>query len=376
MKKIHVCLISDQPIPNLLPPLLEKPDQAVFLVSPEMWERAERLQKILERRGIAVQPARVASAYDFEAMREACAKIIRDNRIDTELTLNVTGGTKIAALAAFQTFLANHTRIIYLDTANNRLLQLAPKTAAVPVRENLVKINDCLAAYGMNPLPGPASGQMKRRPGLNQLAALLAGDETLLSGFNGAIARQGGKPRFVNCSLNALGEKGEQLAVLLEQCGAARRTGAANLNIPSPDRIFFCHGGWLEEYVYWCVKDLGLQGLDLAMNVEVEWGGKGRRPTKNEFDVLFTHANRLHLISCKASNPRQTASGNRATEALNELDALSDRAGGLFGRAMLVSARRLSGFDRERARKMKIRLVEAEELIKLADHLRDWLGPA
>ncbi|MFH1019535.1 MAG: hypothetical protein V1782_02820 [Pseudomonadota bacterium] len=31
--KVHVCLISDQPIPNLLPLMLEKPAKAVFLVT-------------------------------------------------------------------------------------------------------------------------------------------------------------------------------------------------------------------------------------------------------------------------------------------------------------------------------------------------------
>ena len=205
---------------------------------------------------------------------------------------------------------------------------------------------------------------------------MLVKNEDLLSRLNAAIGRQGKKPQYINISLNELGEGAEKLGEILEGCSVATKTGSAGLNIPSHDKIFFCQGGWLEEYVYWMVKELSLNGLDLAMNVRVEWDGKGRRPTENEFDVLFTHSNRLHLISCKASNPeRETATGSRATEALNELDTLADRAGGLFGRAMLVSARRLSDFDRERSKKMKINLVDGPEVLRLKEHLQAWLFP-
>lgn len=175
--------------------------------------------------------------------------------------------------------------------------------------------------------------------------------------------------------MNELGEKAEGLAVCLEKCGVATQTQAGVINISSEEKIFFCQGGWLEEYVYWTVKSLGIKGLDLALNVSVQWDGKGKKPTENEFDVLFTHSNRLHLISCKASNPeRITATGTRATEALNELDTLSDRAGGLFGRPLLVSARRLSDFDRERAKKMRIELVDGQDVLHLKERIRRWLN--
>lgn len=371
----HVCLISGQPLANLVPLLLEKPQKALFIVSPEMHTQAERLGRVVRPRGITLDFRKVASAYDFTAILKVCEEIITTCPDKEGLTLNVTGGTKIAALAAFQSFYFNNRRIVYLDTFNNTLLQLAPENDAIAMRDNLIKVRDCLVAYGMNPLSGNTPAHpLVRRPGLDDLAKLLVAAGDLLGRLNNAIARCGKNPSFANLALNDLGAGAENLAFLLEGCGAASRTSSAGLNIPSREKIFFCQGGWLEEYVYWAVKDLGLQGLDLAMNVKVEWDGKGKQPTENEFDVLFTHANRLHLISCKAGNPeRQTASGSRATEALNELDALADRTGGLFGRAMLVSARRLSEFDRERARKMKIHLVEAEAVNRLRDELRRWI---
>jgi hypothetical protein len=77
-----------------------------LLVSPEMKAQADRLKKIIQPRGIAVEMREIASADDFAAMQQTCEGIIAENP-EAELTLNVTGGTKIAALAAFQAFYFN-----------------------------------------------------------------------------------------------------------------------------------------------------------------------------------------------------------------------------------------------------------------------------
>ncbi|MGB9617842.1 MAG: Card1-like endonuclease domain-containing protein [Desulfomonilaceae bacterium] len=372
----HVCLISAQPIPNLLPLLLERPQKAIFLVSTEMTAQAERLKRVVQPRGIAVACQEIP-AYDFDEVSNICEEILKrhEDPNDGPLVLNVTGGTKIAALAAFQVFYFADRRIIYLDTSHNRLMDLAPANRSMPVEDNLVKVRDYLTAYGMNPVENKNNTQSRRREGLDDLVNLLVKNDGLLSRLNSAIDRCESQDKsYANISLNELGAGAEELAGLLERCGAAKRTTSTNLHVSSPEKIFFCQGGWLEEYAYWTVKALGMKGLDLVMNMTIEWDEKGRRPTENEFDVLFTHLNRLHLISCKTANPaRKTDSGVKATEALNELDALAERAGGLFGKAMLVSARRLRDADRERAKKMKIKLVDGNEVLKLKEHLREWL---
>lgn len=168
----HVCLISEQPIPNLIPLLLEKPGRAIFMVSPEMTAQAERLTRVLQPRGISVDSRKIPSAYDFKTVEQACRDIAQAE-ISGNLVLNVTGGTKIAALAAFQFFYFNNHRIIYLDTFNNQLLQLAPENSATPLLDNLIKVGDYLIAYGMNPEHVADSRDAGNRPGLNELAQLL-----------------------------------------------------------------------------------------------------------------------------------------------------------------------------------------------------------
>jgi hypothetical protein len=372
---IHICLISEQPIPNLLPLLLEKPERAIFLVSPEMADQAHRLKGILRPRGISVALRSLPSAYDFKAVERICRIIEEEEGPENDLTLNVTGGTKVAALAAFLLFYINSHRVIYLDTHNNQIIQLSPEDDTTPVDGNLVKVRDYLLAHGMNPENPSRFPKVEGRPGVNELAGLLIGHEMLLNNLNTAIDRHGKNASYANLTLNELGDKAEDLAACLAKCGVAIQTQSGSINISSKENLFFCHGGWLEEYVFGTVKSLSIKGLDLAMNVKVRWDGKGKRQTENEFDVLFTHCNRLHITSCKASNPYKiTESGTRATEALNELDALSDRAGGLFGRAMLVSARRLSDYDRERGRKMKVEIVDGKDVLQLPQRIRKWLN--
>ncbi len=89
----HACLISDQPIPNLLPLLMERPKRAIFLVSPEKTMQAERLKRIVEPRGICVQIHPIESAYDFPAMVRTCEELIASAE-GTQLTLNVTAAPR------------------------------------------------------------------------------------------------------------------------------------------------------------------------------------------------------------------------------------------------------------------------------------------
>lgn len=374
MPGTHVCLISAQPIPNLLPLFLEKPDKAVFLVSPQMSDQADRLEKVLKPCGIQIETRKI-SAYDFEQALGACQAVLSETH-PAPLTLNVTGGTKIAALAAFQAFFFDNQRTIYCDTDSHRLLTLAPQSGEQSLLENLISVRDYLTAYGTPPITDgkPPTGGESRRPHLAALAKLLVENEDLLSKLNSAVDKE--KKDYATVSLNALGKQAEELASLLAACEVASLVGGNSINIKNKEMKFFCAGGWLEEYTYEMVRRLGIKGLDLTMNVKVQWEeGKGNRQTENEFDILFTHHNQLHLISCKASNPeRQSASGSKLTEALNELDTLKDRVGGLFGKGMLVSARRLRDEDRERAKKMRIELVDGREVLRLNERLKTWLG--
>ncbi len=374
MTTTHVCLVSDQPIPNLVPILLERPDRAVFLVSRQKRPQAERLAKVLEPRAVACRQEEI-DPYDFQAVLDVCERVIQEAGEDGALVLNVTGGTKVSALAAFYAFYCASKRIVYLDTANDRLLDLAPTAAERPITDNLVSVRDYLACYGMNMTSSgkPRSGYEHRARHLDRLLRLFVEEPELLGRWNAALdAGWNARAGYGNVHSGSLGTRADELAAVLEACGVAS-PGQGMINVHTDEDRFFCQGGWLEEFVYREVCRLNLPGCRPAVNIRLRWDNSGARPTDNELDVVFTHANRLYIVSCKTSRLDRDQ-GAPGKEALYELDTLADTAGGLFGRPMLVSVRMPTEADRNRAQRMKtpIKICAGRDLLHLRDHLRQW----
>ena len=104
MSNIHVCLVSGQPIPNLIPLKMEglTPHKVILLVSPDMAVQPDRIEKVIKSWKVAVERHPIAP-YDLESARKTCLDILATIE-DNDVTLNVTGGTKIMALAAFEVF--------------------------------------------------------------------------------------------------------------------------------------------------------------------------------------------------------------------------------------------------------------------------------
>lgn len=379
-KSIHVCLVSHQTIANIVPLLLEKPVMAILLETEGMQVQADRIASILQPRGIRTERI-VIRPYDFDSVETACETICQKYD-DHDLTLNVTGGTKISALAAFETFYSTGKRIIYLNTAADELLVISPEAESIPV-PNVVNVRTYLAAYGMRQKEDtrgiPEKAVTDRRKNTLDLSPLLIGRPDLVSSLNKATAPYNQRMlphKYVSFRRDDLGAEQDLIRDLLTACGLAVAAVDGGLNVNTVEACRYLSGGWLEEYVYHTVRGLNLKGLDVRLNVEVRWGRSSTiLTTTNEFDVLFTYRNRLHIVSCKTGDlDRKTADGTRGKEALYELDSLADKAGGTFARAMLTSVRPLSKTSRTRARRINIEVVDGRKLLTLAAILKDWIS--
>ena len=82
--KMHVCLVSGQPVPNVLPVLLERPEKVALLVTPEMQEQAERLKNIFRARAIQISVYEIP-AYDFAGALTACDAVVQQSQADDSL---------------------------------------------------------------------------------------------------------------------------------------------------------------------------------------------------------------------------------------------------------------------------------------------------
>ena len=374
MQQTHICLISAQPLANLIPLLLEKPQKVIFLVTPEMKIQSRRLCRLLQPRGIKVEEIEIP-AYDLEVVSHIVEKLLQDLSATHEITLNVTGGTKIVAMAAFLPFYTDNRRIIYLDTSNERLLQLSPSEKCIPLTNNLVRPKEYLASYGldMESDGAPPSGYGERQNHLQKLTYFMAENHAHLGAFNCILSKLWNpKANYANIPFNSLGEHAEELGDILQSCEVAS-VGNGIINIQGEANRFFCQGGWFEEFVFKQIQALGLKGCAPLINVNLKWDEKGTKLTNNELDVVFTYKNRLHIISCKTAR-QDTDGGAPSKHALYELDSLADKAGGLYGRAMLVSVRNLTEYDKNRAKRMGLQVCDGLDVLQIGKRIQTWIS--
>jgi hypothetical protein len=151
---VMISLIGEQPIPNLLPLRYQPPDVAALVYSDFTERAAKRLTRLLPR-GCTPWLLSV-SAYDIEAIRRAIAGLIAEQKwAPADLVLNLTGGTKAMALAAYLAAAEQRADFLYLQSEGKqtRLYRYAfdeagsPRLAADSLLPGLITIDDYLRAF-------------------------------------------------------------------------------------------------------------------------------------------------------------------------------------------------------------------------------------
>jgi hypothetical protein len=340
----HVCLVSQQATPNLLPVLDDawRPRRVVLATSPAMQAAAASLQAVIKRKGLGIETELLAlpDAYEYDALFEAFMNFL-DTQGDRVVALNVTGGTKLMAVAAQEVFRDSKQPVLYVNVQTDEVILVGRAGHSEPLQARL-KVRDLLESHGytvdqqQHPQvtavqrdlcarvidhvgsAGPALGQ------LNLLATQARNDRQL-------------SVRMSESQLDSIA-LGTMLS-LFEDAGQLGCKGNA-LKFTDEAARSFVNGGWLELHAYGVLQ--GLRGTDsrisdVVMNMVVTHpDGK----TRNEADIAFLYRNTLHLIECKTANLAHEGAGgdDKATEAIYKMEALL-KLGGLRTRGMIVDYR-------------------------------------
>lgn len=373
----HLCLVSAQATPNLASALDAelKPRRVILVTSPDMQRQSAALAAVLKTHGIKVERLDIADAYDYPSIEDCLLDWILKNDTDS-VALNLTGGTKLMAIAAQSVFSSAGKPIFYVNADSDEVIFLGRRDLTHRL-ESRVKLRDYLGAHGYT--LAKAVDRPAIPASLRDLTDRLIDHVGSAGGALGQLnwLAQEAKGQARSPILDKRQSESKKLGEIIDLFEEAQLlTQEQNaLRFQDEDARVFANGGWLEFYVYRLLADLAPQEriTDYAINLELVAPDGS---TRNELDAVFLRRNTLHIIETKASNLGAAGSSgaSKATEAIYKLEALL-KTGGLRTRAMLVDYRgALSAADRARATASKIRVVSAAQLKQLKSELCRWMN--
>lgn len=386
---VHFCLISDQAAPSLLPILDPefKPKEAVFLVSDKMKSNAEALAKVFKEKNVKVTLVRIENIYDFQEMENCFIELI-DQFDGQNIALNVTGGTKLMAIVAQNTFAMGGKPIFYVDSDNNQILFIRhddkeQKEQRIPNKtlNCQIDLKTYLSAYGMvyKSVKQPLASERllaNLEPFIKQYDKY-KDDIPLLNAYASESQKSGFKVDFKH-------HKVKSLVTLLEELHHKDLLDFDNHRIDFRDTIHkdLLNGIWLEEITYKAIENIkSIQDKALSLEVGNSSYDQNKKQyalqnqgNQNEFDIAFIAKNRLHIIECKTQMMNKEG-GLKSEDILYKLEALKNY-GGLMTKKCLVSYFEVPESVKNRAKELHVEIIQGKDLQRLREKIANWIGKA
>lgn len=335
--KTLICLVSKQAMANVIPALEMKPDKVILLSTSEEKNTAFNIQNVLLKNRInTVIYKDLISPYKLEKIQKAINKIIASK--DSEFILNVTGGTKIMAITAFEVFKENNLKVIYYDPDHHQIMKLYPGHSDEKVKL-IISIEDYLLSYGYKIIEDLTnSGRAESKQKLFN-----AFNETRFSEFIYFLDfvkknYQLNEPKIYRTIFDFRFNKNYDTITITD--------------LKSREKIKyelseFKIGDWLEDFVYLKLKNKGYDDIKYGVKIK---NGK----VVNEIDVIASKNCRLCLFSCK--------SGKSDQYDIMQLEILRKLAGGIFGKAFFIATDISHALLVDRAKSLNIPLLNEKDI--------------
>jgi len=362
----------------MLDPAL-RPAHAYLMATEKMQSRAKHLSRVLNDAGVSTTTISIENEHSPACLEQAFLDLAAT--LSGPVTVNLTGGTKLMALAAREVAKASDWRSFYVDLDTDTVIQLDPRPRDTEAGETTLRLSSpptlkqYLLAHGFERGPKPQSPPLIAETDalIEDLILNIATLSKPLGQFNG-IAQRAENGKRLRVTLTTQERANSDLLALIQRFEAAGMLELTEdqLRFPDAAALAFTKGGWLERHVLRKVatlrEELGIRDQDWGVTVTDEHG------VRNELDVAFIARNRLFVIECKTARMDNVdGSGAKANDTLFKLSEICRRVGGLGTRAMLVSYRELRKPERQLADALQVRVVAGGELMQLGERLHEWV---
>jgi len=363
-------------MPNLIINLEYLPKEAFFLCTDDVRDVYENLKESLEPKGIQCRSIPVPP-FDYDANERACRDILTQADYKN-VYFNVTGGTKVMALAAFAVASQDGEKVIYLDTEGDRILTLSPTKAATPVTVR-VDVETFLNAHGLFIDRTGRALVFMEREGLEKLVIDMGRRAVSIDGLLNKIKNFYDRNDFTT-PINFYFDrdavhKGNQRNLLEEFVNLNliknyQTVGdySAKFQVVNDTviREFLC-GDWIELYTYLQAQNSGVDDCLVSVYVKDE-----RYEVSNEIDVLFTKDNHLGVCSCKTRREARIE-GELYSEHIAAYETISRTLGGIFTKVFLISSEEIpeSSGTYQRAKSLQAEIINPKQFPNLYQKLEN-----
>lgn len=366
-------LIGAQNIPNYVAIKHLDADQHVLLTTGEMTETAKRLKGSLIEYGTRITIEDVADAFQLGGLISQFTTL-RQRYEGKRIALNVTGGTKLMAIALLHAFYEMKGReSFYIEAHNRNELISITKNKVLPLEPCFEDAKTFVSLQS----PELLSRFKDRRPGeaelavareLRQIHVNRLKDYThfFSQAVNNYRANKLGKEDY-----EAIAQKTDEVRMLLPSEESQTDFDILKDELSQEQFWGFLGGHWFEVYTYDlfqnCSESLKQRVRGLRLGVPVYYKDKeAKKEERQELDLAYTDGFALWAIECKART-------QIPQEDVLKVENNVLRYGGTFGRGVLVSAYKQKEKVLERMKTSKnVMLVHGKDVEHLEEALLNW----
>ena len=380
--KILVCLLSDQHVPNLLSVLNQKPNYLFLIESAGMEKKnaSRNFQSALEneRSNFTQFPKVITIPVGDEnnliALANEFTKQMINNFPAAEWIVNLTGGTKLMSLAAYQAFQqAGNRQFIYIPVNNPNLLQMPMSGESSVIQEN-ISMETFLLGYGFEFAKNKNAIAIAQKEALKRKAlTCLIASKSAEKDFR-IWGRAIGKPEFRNWlkqmdhakkpkqleSNYLMPSDGSVLNKVKETFDLGMYPDGSLRGLLDSFAVKYLDGGWLEEFVWNILNDnkKDLNIADVTLGAVIRPVGSG---STNELDVSFIRNYGLNIVECKTGKQQDKMQDNQY-----KLSAIASSLKALRYSTYLVSNSPNLSVIKERSELVNTKQVNADAIAALA----------
>ena len=315
--KILINLIGGQPVPNYLAAKEIQPDKILNIYSSASDKIMERLNKIL---GIEQLPSLKVNPFDFNQIYNSILDFAKNN--NDEIVVNITGGTKIMSIAAFEVARQNSLKSIYIDSENHLLYEFYKDAIEKKTLEKKITIKEYFNLHGFLNVKESKilynDDETREIEKFDKMISANPGIVTNVLEITDKIGQNKRKNKKHWFKENVIVTKGKNIFEWKEGRGKIiyhKNDTEYEFNFTDEKFLDYHNGKWFEKEIFSKIKKSGKYD-EVIINYEIY---NDENVLLNELDIVAIRNEKLDIYECK--------SGGLFQDDLNKLKAIKDTLG-------------------------------------------------